>query len=95
MEKLGPKVRVSSARVLHDHVVRITFENGAQRDENLSPYMRGPIFQSIRNTPAAFEVMRIVGGIICWENGADIDPDVLSSRLQPAGAEAPLHSVKQ
>jgi len=84
MEKLGPKVRVSSARVLHDHVVRITFENGAQRDEDLGPSMRGPIF-----------VMRSVGGIICGENGADIDPDVLSSRLQPAGAEAPLHSVKQ
>jgi hypothetical protein len=84
MEKLGPKVRVSSARVLHDHVVRITFENGAQRDEDLGPYMRGPIV-----------VMRIVGGIICWENGADIDPDVLYYRLQPAGAEAPLHSAKQ
>ena len=95
MEKLGPKVRVSSARVLHDHVVRITFENGAQRDEDLGPYMRGPIFRTIRSTQSVFEALRIVRGTICWENGADIDPDVLSCRLQPAGAEAPLHSVKQ
>jgi hypothetical protein len=94
MEKLGPKVRVIQARVLRAHMVRITFENGVHRDEDLGLYMRGPIFKDIKSTQAAFEAMRIVRGVICWENGADIDPDVLYYRLEPAGAGAPLHSVK-
>jgi hypothetical protein len=95
MEKLGPKVHATQARVLRDHVVRITFENGVQRDEDLLPYMRGPIFKDIQSTQSVFEAIRIVRGVICWENGADIDPDVLYYRLQPASAEAPLHSVNQ
>ena len=93
MEKLGPRVHVTSAGILRDHMVRITFENGVQRDEDLGPYMWGPIFKDIRSTQSAFEAMQIARGVICWQNGADIDPDVLYYRLQPAGAEAPLHSV--
>jgi hypothetical protein len=94
MEKLGAKVHATQVRVLRAHVVRITFENGVHRDEDLGLSMRGPIFKDIKINQAAFEAMRIVRGVICWENGADIDPDVLYYRLEPAGAKAPLHSVK-
>jgi hypothetical protein len=86
MERLGPMVRAISATVLRGHMVRIAFENGVQRDEDLGPYLRGPIFKDIQSTQSAFEAMRIVRGVICWENGADIDHDVLYYRLQPAGA---------
>jgi hypothetical protein len=51
---------------------------------NLAPYLRGPIFEPIRNDPALFRAMQVEEGTIAWPNGADIDPDVLYYDLTPA-----------
>jgi hypothetical protein len=87
MEKLGPRVRVQSAQPLRGFTVLISFENGAQREINLEPYLHGPIFEPIRNNPSMFSSMKIEGGTIAWDNGADIDPDVLYYNLKPAWME--------
>ena len=40
-----------------------------------------------RNDPALFRAVRAAGGTIAWDNGADIDPDVLYYGLTPAWME--------
>jgi len=87
MEKLGPRVRVRAAEPRQGFKVLFTFDNGSQREIDLEPYLRGPIFEPIRRDPATFRAMKIEGGTIAWENGADIDPDVLYYNLKPAWSE--------
>jgi len=87
MEKLGPRVRVRTVEPLRDFKVRVTFENDTQREIDLEPYLRGAIFEPIRNNPSMFRAMKIEGGTIAWDNGADIDPDVLYYNLKPAWME--------
>jgi hypothetical protein len=87
MEKLGPRVPVRAVQPLHGFKVLITFENGTRKEIDLEPYLRGPIFETIRSNLAKFRAMKIEGGTIAWENGADIDPDVLYYGLKPAWME--------
>jgi hypothetical protein len=87
MDKLGPRVRVRDVRPLEGFKVLVSFENGTQREIDLEPYLHGPVFEQIRNDPAVFRSMRIAGGTIAWDNGADIDPDVLYYGLKPAWME--------
>lgn len=87
MEQLGPRVRVRAVEPLRGFTVRIHFDNNTEREMDLAPYLRGPIFEPIRNDPAKFRSIKIVGGILAWDNGADIDPDVLYYNLKPAWME--------
>ena len=91
VEKLGPLVRVRTAEPTDGFRVRVAFENGTTREIDLEPYLVGPIFEPIKNDPALFRSMKVRGNTIAWDNGADIDPDVLYYGLTPAwmeGAEA-------
>ncbi len=87
MEKLGPRVRVRAVEPRQGFKMLFTFDNGIQREIDLEPYLRGPIFEPLRRDPAKFRAMKIEGGTIAWENGADIDPDVLYYNLKPAWSE--------
>lgn len=83
-------IRISSVTPIRDFVVELQFSDGTRRELNLDPFLRGPIFESIRNNRQAFESVKVdeQSGTICWENGADIDPDVLYLGLKPAWAES-------
>jgi hypothetical protein len=85
--KLGPLVRVKEIEPIVGFQVRIQFSNGTQRTVDLGPYLHGPIFEPIRHDMALFRAMKIEGGAITWDNGADIDPDVLYYGLKPAWME--------
>lgn len=87
MMELGPLVRVRSVEPLRDYKVRVSFEDGKRREIDLEPYLHGPIFEPIRSNPAMFRAIKIEGGTIAWDNGADIDPDVLYYNLTPAWME--------
>jgi hypothetical protein len=87
MTTLGPLVRVRSVKLLQGFRVLVTFDNDTQREIDLEPFLHGPIFESIRSSAKMFEAMRIEGGTVAWDNGADIDPDVLYYNLQPAWME--------
>ncbi len=69
--------------------MRLRFTDGTMRDVDLEPYLRGPMFEPIRNHPEVFRAVKVDPrlGTIVWENGADIDPDVLYKGLTPAWME--------
>jgi hypothetical protein len=56
---------------------------------DLKPYLHGPIFEPIRQDLRVFRAMKVDphSGTIVWDNGADIDPDVLYKGLTPAWME--------
>lgn len=87
MDKLGPRVRVRTVEPRKGFKVLFTFDNNIQREIDLDPYLHGPIFEPLRSDPAKFRAMKIEGGTIAWDNGADIDPDVLYYDLKPAWRE--------
>lgn len=84
MQKLGKRVRVIKATPLEQFNMQLDFEDGTKKVVNLEPFLRGPIFQPVRQTRQMFCDVRIEGGTIAWANGADIDPDVLYYDLKPA-----------
>ncbi|GEM_PF-435642 len=87
MDKSTPLIRVQSVEPLDGFKVRLTFQNGAQKEIDLEPLLRGPIFEPMRNDPSVFRSIKVVGGTIGWDNGADLDPDVLYYDFEPAQLE--------
>ena len=89
MERLGRLIRVRAVEPLEGFRARLKFEDGTQREMDLEPYLHGPIFEPIRSDPGVFRSMKVEGGTIAWDNGADIDPDVLYYGLTPVWMEEP------
>jgi hypothetical protein len=83
----GPLVRVQSVEALEKFTVLVTFKDGTQKEIDLEKFLRGEIFEPIRKNPEIFRSVKVVGGTIGWDNGADIDPDVLYYDLKPAWME--------
>jgi Protein of unknown function (DUF2442) len=83
----GPLVRVQAVEALEKFRVRVTFKNGVQKEIDLEKYLRGEIFEPIRKDAKIFRTVKVIGGTVGWDNGADIDPDVLYYDLRPAWME--------
>jgi hypothetical protein len=92
MTSLERLVRVQAVEPQQEYQVRIIFEDGTERVIDLEPYLHGPIFEPMRRDPAMFRAMKVEGGTITWENGADIDPDVLYYGLTPAWMDEPAQA---
>ena len=54
MSKLGRKVRVQKVTPRAAFRMQITFDDGTVKEIDLSPYLRGPIFEPVRSDPAVF-----------------------------------------
>jgi hypothetical protein len=83
-------IRIIAAQAIKGFTVRLTFSDGTEKTVDLEPYFHGPIFEPVRKDPQMFQTMRVDRrmGTIVWENGADIDPDVLYHGLKPAWMES-------
>lgn len=77
-------VRVSSVRPLDGLSVELTFTDGLVAAVDLTSYLRGPVFDAVREQPAVFRAVRVDEelGTVVWPNGADLDPDVLYARAR-------------
>lgn len=82
-------VRIRAVKPLEDFKVHLEFTDNTIKEIDLAPYLHGPIFEPIRNDPQVFRSVRVDPrmGTIVWDNGADIDPDVLYKGLTPAWME--------
>ena len=83
MKTFGMLVRVTAVEPLQGFRVKLRFADGTQKETDLEPFLHGPIFAELRMDPASFRSVRVVGSTIGWDNGADIDPDVLYYDLKP------------
>jgi Protein of unknown function (DUF2442) len=83
-------VRIKSVKPLENYTVHIVFTDDTERNVDLEPFLHGKIFEPLRNNIEAFKAVRVDERMktICWENGADIDPDVLYHNLKPVFAES-------
>ena len=94
--RMGKLVRIKAVKAIGDFVVELYFNDDTSRMVDLEPFLRGPVFENIRNNREIFESVRVdeKSGTICWENGADIDPDVLYLGLKPAWAESEMEVTR-
>ncbi|MGH9938703.1 MAG: DUF2442 domain-containing protein [Blastocatellia bacterium] len=82
-------VFIRSVKPLENFVVRLVFSDGEQKDVDLQPLLRGPIFEPLLRDPVLFRAVKVDEelGTIVWPNGADMDPDVLYGSHPPAWME--------
>jgi hypothetical protein len=82
-------VRIHDVEPLAGFTVRLHFTDGTVKEVDLRPYLHGPVFEPLLNDRQLFRSVSVDRelGTIVWENGADIDPDVLYSGLKPAWME--------
>jgi uncharacterized protein DUF2442 len=69
---------IKAAKVIGQHSLQLTFEDGFQRDVDLSPVLHGRRFGPLRD-PKYFAQVRINPDLetIEWPTGADFDPETL------------------
>ncbi len=80
---------VRSVKPLEKFRVRLEFSNGEQKVVDLEQLLHGQIFEPLRHDPNLFHSVRVDDdlGTIVWDNGADMDPDVLYGSHRPAWME--------
>jgi uncharacterized protein DUF2442 len=76
-------LRVTASAVVGPHLLRLSFNDGAQKTVNLRPLLTGPIFEPLLD-PAYFSRGSLdrTCGTVVWPNGADFAPEALHE-LQP------------
>ena len=54
----------------------LTFANGEKRQFDMGPYLKTGIFKDLHDV-SLFNSVRVSFDTIEWDNGADIDPEIL------------------
>jgi Protein of unknown function (DUF2442) len=82
-------VRIRTVIPLEEFTVRLEFTDNTTKEIDLKPYLYGPIFEPMRKDLRLFRAMKVDPriGTIVWDNGADMDSDVLYKGLTPAWIE--------
>ncbi len=82
-------LRVIEARLAHDFVVWLRFNDGTQGEVDLADELDGPIFKPLRS-PKMFAEFRLDPELhtLVWPNGADIAPEFLHEHTHvPCGSK--------
>ncbi len=76
-------VHVGEAKYLHDYVIWLRFNDGAEGEIDLQGELDGEMFAPLKNK-AAFREFRIDPELqtIVWTNGADLAPEFLYENMR-------------
>lgn len=84
-----------------EYRIRLTFDEGTTATVDFRPWLRGPIFEPLKE-PSYFKRFFLDGGTVAWPNGADVAPETLHAaarRAHLAGAgprvSAPRNTPKR
>ena len=78
--------RIRAVAPFDGFVLRLSFDDGTQREVDLEGELWGPVFEPLRRDLGLFRQVAVDEelGTIVWPNGADMDPDVLHGDFEPA-----------
>ena len=75
-------LHIKEAKYLHDYVIWLRFNDGAEGEVDLSTELEGEVFEPLKNVNS-FRNFKVDPDLqtISWENGADMAPDFLYEHL--------------
>ncbi len=76
-------LHVREAKYLHDYVIWLRFNDGAEGEIDLEAELEGEMFAPLKD-PSLFRQLRVDPEIqtIVWENGADLAPEFLYENMR-------------
>lgn len=76
-------LHVREAKYLHDYVIWVRFNNGAEGEVDLEEELEGEVFGPLKD-PEIFRRFRVDPDIetIVWDNGADLAPEFLYDNMK-------------
>ena len=76
-------LHVKEATYLHDYVLRIRFNNGAEGEVDLSDELEGEVFGPLKDLDVfqSFTVDPVLETVV-WGNGADFAPEFLYENMK-------------
>jgi hypothetical protein len=76
-------LHVKEAKYLHDYVIWLRFNNGAEGEIDLKDELWGEVFEPLNNLEIfkSFKVDPELETIV-WENGADLAPEFLYENMK-------------
>ena len=83
MKKITRIPKVTAVEVRPPYVLRLTFDDGLERDVDLADELWGPVLEPLKD-PEFFAQVTVDHGTVTWPNGLDLDPLVLHGDFEPA-----------
>jgi len=76
-------LHVKEAKYLHNYVIWLRFNDGAEGEVDLSRELEGEIFEPLKDIDKfkSFKVDPILQTVV-WENGADVAPEFLYEKMK-------------
>ena len=76
-------LKVVSVHHLHDYVLHLRFNNGAEGEVDLTAELEGEVFEPLKDQALFAQVyLHPELRTVSWPNGADLAPEFLFSLLQ-------------
>jgi len=76
-------LHVKEAKYIHDYVIWLRFNDGAEGKVNLKDELYGEVFEPLKDLEMfkSFRVDPVLETIV-WENGADLAPEFLYDKMK-------------